>query len=100
METISVRLDKDLIKGLKTIEKRLNAERSEVIRKLLSEAIRNWKAKKVLEDLREHKISLCKAAKECNLSLWEMLDLAKKNNIDWTGYNREDLERDLKVLGS
>jgi len=52
---------------------------------------------RVLVKLKEHKISIGKAAKLCGLSLWEMLDLAKQNNIDWTGYSKEDIERDLKT---
>lgn len=49
--------------------------------------------------LRGHKISIGKAAEECGLYLWEMLDFLKENNIDWTNYSKEDLEKDLGVLG-
>ena len=65
----------------------------------LKEASDEELMQKALEELKEHKISIGKAAKLCGVSLWEMLDLAKQENIDWTGYSKEDLEKDLKFLG-
>ncbi len=96
--TISVRLDKSLLKDLSAIEKNWQADRSEAIRRLLAKAVSSWKVNNVVEKLREHKISIGKAAEQCGLSLWEMFDLVKENNIDWTAYSKEDLERDIKVL--
>lgn len=96
--TISVRLDKALLKDLSEVEKNWQADRSESIRRLLTKAVNSWKIQNALEKLRQHKVSIGKAAEECGISLWEMLDIAKKNNIDWTGYSKEDLERDLEFL--
>ena len=56
------------------------------------------KAQGTLNKLRQHRISIAKAAKECWLSLSEMIDVVKENKIDWTGYSKMDLERDLKIL--
>ena len=96
--TISVRLEKALLKDLVEIEKSWQSDRSEAIRRLLAKAVNSWKVQNVLEKLRQHKISIGKAAEEGGLSLWEMLDITKENNIDWTGYSKEDLERDLSFL--
>lgn len=98
MTTISVRLDKETQDSLKKVEQKWKTDRSEVIRRLLAQAIKEWKVENALEALSQHKISLSKAAEECEISLWEMMDLAKEKNIDWTGYSKEDLERDLKEL--
>ena len=38
------------------------------------------------------------SAKMLNITLWEMIETAGKNNIDWIGYDKEDLERDLKIV--
>ncbi|MBI2208815.1 UPF0175 family protein [Candidatus Woesearchaeota archaeon] len=97
--TISVRLDKALLNDLAKIEKNWQADRSEAIRRLLVKAVNSWKIQSALEKLREQKISIGRAAEECRLSIWEMLDITKENNIDWTGYSKEDLEKDLKILG-
>jgi len=96
--TISVRLNKIVIKELSNIEKSLHADRSEVVRKLLSEAIQKWKIENAIKEISEHKKSIGKASLECNISLWEMLNLIKQKNIDWTGYSKEDLEKDLGLL--
>ena len=96
--TISVRVDKPLLKDLSVIERNWQADRSEAIRRLLAKAIISWKIQNVLERLREHKISIGKAAEECDISLWEMLDIARDNNINWASYSKEDLKRDIKVL--
>ena len=96
--TISVRLDKSLLKDLSVIEDNWQADRSEAIRRLLAKAVSSWKIQNTLEKLRERKISIGKAAEECNISIWEMLDIVKEKGIDWTAYSKEDLERDIKVL--
>ena len=98
-DTISFRLDKEISQDISKVEKEWHADRSETIRRLLVKALGSWKTEMALNELKEHKISIGKAAKFCGLSLWEMLDLAKQKNIDWTGYSKEDLERDLKFLG-
>ena len=97
--TISVRLDKSLLRDLSVIEKNWQADRSEAIRRLLAEAVSSWRMQNTLERLREHKISMGKAAEECEISLWEMIDIVKEKGIDWTAYSKEDLERDIKFLG-
>lgn len=98
MTTISVRLDKETQQELKKVEQKWKTDRSEVIRRLLARAITEWKIDNTLESLAKHKISLSKAAEECDINLWDILDLIKERNVDWTGYSKEDLEKDLKEL--
>lgn len=95
---ISVRLNKVVLKDLTDIEKTLHADRSEVIRRLLADSIQKWKIENALKEISQHKLSIGKAAKKCNVSIWEMLNLVKDNSINWTGYSKEDLEADLKLL--
>ena len=96
--TISVRVGKPILRDLKEIEKKWQTDRSEAIRRLLVEAIKEIKIKNALENINLHKISIGKAAEECGVSVWEILDLVKEKNIDWTGYSKEDLEKDLRML--
>ncbi|MDO8459729.1 MAG: UPF0175 family protein [Nanoarchaeota archaeon] len=97
-ETISVRLGKDLEKDLVVVERKWHADRSEVIRRLLASAIKEWKINNSLEKLAAHKISLSKAAEESEISLWEMIDIVKEKKIDWVGLTTEDIERDLEIV--
>lgn len=96
--TIFVRLRKHVLNDLASIEKKWQTDRSEVIRRLLVQSIKEWKIKNSLQEIAMHKLSVGKAAKQCNLSLWEIIDMVKEKNIDWTGYSEEDLEKDLKLL--
>lgn len=95
---VSVRLEKPVLKSLTLIEKDLQIDRSEAIRRLLVKAIQKWKLEHALQRLAEHKISIGKASEEAEISLWKMFDLVKQKNINWTGYSAEDLEKDLKIL--
>ncbi|MEK6811656.1 MAG: UPF0175 family protein [Nanoarchaeota archaeon] len=97
-DTISVRFDKNLRSDILRIERKWKTDRSEVVRRLLAVAIKNWKIDNFLSEIREHKISVGKAAEECGISIWEMLEILKDKNIDWVGYNEEDLKRDLSIL--
>lgn len=96
--TISVRLKKPVLKDIMEVEKEWQTDRSEAIRRLLLQAISDWKIKNAMENLRLHKISIAKAARDCNISLWEMIEIVKDRNVDWVGYSKEDLDKDLKLL--
>ncbi|MBI2137647.1 UPF0175 family protein [Candidatus Woesearchaeota archaeon] len=96
--TISVRLGKDILKELSGVEKKWQSDRSEAVRRLLVSALQQERINAAMDNLANHKISVGKAAEVCGMNLWEMLDLLKQRNIDWTGYSEEDLERDLKLL--
>ena len=96
--TISVRLGKSILRDLNRVEKKWHADRSEVVRRLLNEAVKEWKVKDALDELRESKITIGEAAKKSEKPLWRIIDLAGKENIDWIGYSQDDLDRDLKHL--
>ncbi len=96
--TASVRLDENVLRDLAKVEKTWQTDRSEAIRRLLVHSLKEWKITNALEKLRKHQISVGKAAEECNLSLWELFDLIKEKDLDWTGYSKKDWEKDLAVL--
>ena len=97
-KTLSVRLEMQELEELNTVSEEWKTGRSEAVRRLLAEALKKWKNEKALRELQEHKISIGLAAKKASLNLWEMLDLARQKNINWTGYNKEDLEKDFKAM--
>ena len=96
--TISVRLGKAILSDLSKVEQEWQADRSEAVRRLLSSSIKEWKIENALTKLSQHKISIGKAAEGCGITMWEMLDLVKERNVDWTGYSDDDLKSDLKML--
>lgn len=95
MPVITARIPERLLGDLEKVEKEEHTDRAEVIRKLLSQAVKDWKIKKTLELLKEHKITYRKAAKMAGLSYPEIIDLAAKAQID-AGYTLEDLKKDME----
>lgn|SRR3989344_2684990 len=92
---ITTRLPNKFVKSLKEIAEKEHLDTSATIRKLLAMAIKEWKIEYALEQLKNHEISISQAAHECEISVWDMIILAKKRKIDWIDYTEEDLERDL-----
>lgn len=97
MKVITTRISEEHFEDLEKIEKEEQADRAEVLRRLLAKGIRDWKLKKAIELLRERKVTLRKAAEIASISYVEMLDLASSHRID-IGYSVEELERDLRNL--
>jgi len=95
---VTTRLPEDFILRIKEIAKRENLDTSSVIRRLLARALDEQKLKFIVEKLASHKISIGKAAEELNVSVWEMINISKNNNIDWTGYSEEDFIEETKAL--
>jgi predicted HTH domain antitoxin len=56
-----------------------------------------WLIEKSLEEYEEGKISLWKAAKKCDLSLWEIIEEARNRRIH-VPYTMEDLKEDLENI--
>ena len=48
MPVITARIPENLLEDLEKVEKEEHTDRAEVIRKLLSQAVREWKIKKTL----------------------------------------------------
>ncbi len=96
--TVSVRLGKNFLKDLEIVENKWQADRSEVIRRLLASAVKEWKIQNALENIAAHKTSIGKAAEEINLSIADLIYLIKEKNIDWTDYSDDDLKKDISRL--
>lgn len=97
METITARVPDEIYQDIKRIEEEEKTERAEVIRRLLSDAIKRWKLKKALDMLRDGKATLRTAAKHAGLTYIEMLDEAEAIGIP-IGYTPSDLKLDLEAV--
>jgi len=96
MKTITARIKDKHFKDLKKIEIEEQADKAEIIRKLLAKSIHEWKKEKALEMLKKHKVTMRGAAKFVGVSYVEMMDLASKEDID-IGYSLDDLQKDLEI---
>jgi predicted HTH domain antitoxin len=97
VKVITARVPDVFIRDLEHIEVAEQADRAEVVRRLLGKAITEWKSREAVEKLREHKISYRKAAKLAGVSYVEMLDLAVESGVD-SGYSLQELNADLRRI--
>ena len=97
MRVITTRIEDNCFEDLKAIEKDEQTEKAEVIRRLLSASIKDWKRRKALDLLKERKVTIRRAAALADVSYTEMLDLMSKADID-IGYAMKDLRKDLEKL--
>ena len=97
METITARVPDGLLKDLKRIEGEERTDRAEVIRRLLAEAIGEWKLRKALEMIRERKATMRAAAKFAGMRYLEFLDRVEKEAVP-LDYTLSDLRADMEAL--
>jgi len=94
MKTVTTRIPEDDEKALAELEEEMAADRSEVLRRLIRDGLEDWRKQKALDELREHNVTLRRAAEIADVSYVEMLSLAAEEGID-IGYTTKDLEHDL-----
>ena len=95
--TVTTRVDDELAKIIDQIVKEEGMDRSTVIRRFLSRAVKEWLIDRSLNDYEDGKLTLWQAAKRCDLSLWEMINEIKKREVH-VPYTLEELREDLKGL--
>ena len=94
MKPVTTRIPEDDEELLAELEREMTADRSEVLRRLIRDGLKDWRKQKALDQLREHEVTLRRAAEMANMTYVEMLSLAAEENID-IGYTTDELERDL-----
>ena len=95
METVTTRIPEEDEALLAELQEEMSADRSEVLRRLIRQGLADWRREKALDSLREHEVTLRRAAEIAGVDYAEMLTLASEEGID-VGYTTEDLERDLE----
>jgi len=94
MKTVTTRIPEDDEEALAELEEEMSADRSEVLRRLIRQGLDDRRKERALDQLRDHNITLRKAAELAGVSYVEILALAGEEGID-VGYATDDLERDL-----
>jgi predicted HTH domain antitoxin len=93
-EIIATRLDDALTKEFREVEEEMKADTSEVARRLLAQGIKAHKQERILKLLGKGKMTVARAAKELGISIYELLDLVKREHVV-ASYSLEDLRRDV-----
>jgi predicted HTH domain antitoxin len=86
-----------MVKELNQIADEEHVDRTTVIRKLIAEAIQNYKMDMVLGKYEQCKISISKAAEDTGLTVVEIEEYMVKKGYRST-YSTVDLEREIELL--
>ncbi len=97
--SLGVRLDKKMVEELSKIADEEHVDRTTVIRKLIADAIENYKRDMVLRKYEQGKISISKAAEETGLTVGEIEEYMVRKGYR-SKYSTVDLERELELLKS
>jgi len=96
-QMVGARLPVDLVRDLEVIEREEQADRSTTVRKLLNKAVGAWKLDHYGRLYGSGKLTLARAAREANVSIWEMMDYARRHKIP-AQYDLDDLAHDIATI--
>lgn len=96
-QLVASRLPDDLVQDLELIERWEQTDRSTTVRKLLRQAIGDWKRAHFAQEYGEGRITLARAAQEAGISLWEMIDYLRQRKIA-VQYDLADFEQDAATV--
>lgn len=96
-QMVGARLPDSLVADLEMIGRIEEADRSTILRKLLSRAIAEWKLEHYAQAYGSGSMTMARASEEAGVSIWEMLEYVRERRIP-AQYALEDLEHDLEVI--
>jgi predicted HTH domain antitoxin len=99
MQVIAARFPKSSAEELEKIAQEEQVDKSTVVARALQRYIKDWKLERALTLYKEGKVTLWKAAKIADISLWEIMDIVRQRKItmQYTFENfKEDFEAALK----
>lgn len=95
MRVIAARFPRASAEELKKIAEEEQVDKSTVIARALQQYIKEWKLEKALTLYQEGKITLWKAAKIADISIWEIMDIVRQKKIPMQ-YTFEDFKEDFE----
>jgi len=95
--TFTTRIEEELAEVIDEAAKQEGLDRSTVIRRFLMKSAKEWLIEKCLIEYEKGKITLWQAARRCDLSIWEMMEEAKKRGTH-ASYTLDDFREDVKGL--
>ena len=98
-QMVGTRLPEQLVRDLEIIEQEEQADRSTTVRKLLYKAIGTWKLDHYAKLYGEGKMTLARAAREADVSIWQMMDHVRQQKVV-AQYDLDDLGRDVETIAA
>jgi len=95
MESVQIRIDDKNMKNLNELAQMLSSSRSEVIRRIIEEGIRELRMKIAMEKYIDEEFSLCRAAEFSNVSIQQMARYLSQRGILFFKQSIEESEKDV-----
>ena len=96
MRVIAARFPTSSVEKLEEIAREEHVDKSTVVARALQRYIRDWRLERALSLYREGKVTLWKAARIAEVSLWEMIDIVKQRKIPMQ-YTVKDFKEDFEA---
>ena len=96
-EAIGIRLEKDMLKKIRALEKKEALDRSTVIRRLILIGYKNLIIMNAAQDYMGGEITMSEAARRAETTLWEMEKFLVEHGFK-SSYSIEDLQTELERL--
>lgn len=96
MQVIAARFPKSSARELEKIAEEEQVDKSTVIARALHRYIKEWKLEKALTLYQMGKVTLWKAARMADVSLWEIMDIVRQRKIH-AHYTFEDFREDFEA---
>ena len=87
---LTIRLERNELERLKEISKKEEVELGSLLQEIVKLGILAWKKKRALELYKKGEVTLSKAAEMCGLTIYDLIDEIRRQNIPITVYT-EDL---------
>ena len=98
MATLTARVPDDIVRELDKVSQEEQLDKSTVIRRLLSDSLKEWRENHAVDMYKKGLVSAEQAADYAKVSLWRFFDLLKEKGV-FISYDEEEFEEDLKAIG-
>ena len=96
MESVQIRIGDEYINILKELSETLHSSRSEVIRRVMEEGIKDVRMKIAMEKYLDEEFSLCRAAEFADVSIQQMAKYLTQKGIPFFKQSVEETMRDAQ----
>jgi len=95
-KTISTRIDDEDAEKLEKIAKKENIDRSALVRKFILQKLKEYDIKQMVELYQKGIVSLQEAASQANVSLYEIMEYIKRENIHPPDQSKEEIIAEIE----
>lgn len=96
MATISTRVNEKLMEDIEKFMDEEKLDKSIALRKLIAEALEEWKKERSIDLLEKGRITFTKAAEIAEMNIWDFSELVKEKKIIWIK-DRDKIKGDIEA---